>query len=228
MGALSDFVSDLEDMPVGGSIVYWLSRPKPGKHDEDDPWHEFELLNESWVKIQERREWYESPNVPGIYKEHKYIFNANMGMGTPYEREFEQNIDDNSFATEFYVSEDLPSGIGSGTLRITSEISTQYPPSDDNGFCLVEYLVSTEIKYSIAKGITWLPRILARPLNRLFRFVFYLAIVSDMVERDGEYARERTAEYFQYLRQYHGEEPTQEKTRRADFNPLPEEGVFFR
>jgi hypothetical protein len=49
-----------------------------------------------------------------------------------------------------------------------------------------------------------------------------------MVERDGEYARERTAEYFQYLRQYHGEEPTQEKTRRADFNPLPEEGVFFR
>ncbi|MFB6208863.1 MAG: hypothetical protein ABEJ56_01850 [Candidatus Nanohaloarchaea archaeon] len=218
-------------------IVPWFHTPGTSKSyytddmDErfgklDDPWSKFELFHGDWVEIQNRVEWYESPHIPEIYEDQVHIFKKKMKMGRPDERYYEQDIDSNEFASILHRSEGLPSG--RGEMRIISEIATKNPPSGENNFGFVEYLVKTELKYDIPSGVERLPRLIANPLNLLFKWAFYLYVAEEMVEYDGEYARERTTEYLQYLRKYHGEEPVQTKTREAAFKPVPEEGVFFQ
>jgi hypothetical protein len=208
-------------------IFYWFETPNPDKDHRDNIWEKFHLFNNEWIEIQSRLEWYESPNVPAIYQDHKYIFNQNLGFSArPEEVYYEQNVDTKQFESHMDVDENLPSG--NGKLRLTTKINTKSPPSGENDFAMVQYLVTTDIKYKIDKGITFLPRIIARPLNRFFKWAFLRYIGEEMVERDGEYAIERTREYFQYIRKYHGEEPIQTKTRQAHFKPVPEEGIFFQ
>lgn len=209
------------------SILYWFfEMPTPGDDEDDNIWHDFHLFDGHWLEIQNRMDWYESPNVPTIYTEHKYIFKQNMDMGRPEETYYYENVDSGEFKSTMECDESLPSGLGD--LKIITDIKTKSPPSGENDFCMAEYHVTTEIKYDIPNGITFLPRIIARPLNRFFRWAFMKHIGHETVERDGEYAIERTTEYFQYIRKYHGEEPIQTKTRQADFQPMPEEGVFFQ
>lgn len=192
----------------------------------DDIWSEFHLFQNEWVEIENRVDWYQSPNVPSIYENHKYIFKQNMGVGRPDERYYEENVDSNEFKSRMHAVEELPSG--RGKLRIVPTINTKSPPSGENNFCYVEYFVRTQLKYDMPSGITFLPRVLAYPMNRFMKWVFFLYMAEHMVDYDGEYARERAAEYFQYIRKYHGEEPTQTKTRQAEFKPVPEEGIFFQ
>lgn len=209
------------------SILYWFfEAPTPDEDHDDNIWHDFHLFDGHWLEIQNRMDWYESPNVPKIYEEHKYIFKQNMDMGRPEETYYYQNVDSGEFSSTMECEESLPSGLGD--IKIITDIKTKSPPSGENDFCMVEYHVTTEIRYDIPKGITFLPRIIARPLNRFFKWAFMKHIGHETVERDGEYAIERTTEYFQYIRKYHGEEPIQTKTRQADFQPMPEEGVFFQ
>ncbi len=216
-------LSNLKD-----SILYWFfERPNPDEDEDDNIWHDFHLFDGEWIEIQNRMDWYESPKVPRIYRDHKYIFKQNMDMGRPDETFYSQNVDSNEFHSVMEADEDLPSG-GWGRLKIITDIQTKSPPSGENDFCMVEYHVTTQIKYEMPKGITFLPRFIARPLNRFFRWAFMKHIGHDTVDRDGEYAIERTTEYFQYVRKYHGEEPIQTKTRQAEFKPMPEEGVFFQ
>lgn len=219
------FESVIDGIP--DSITYWFALPGPG--GEDNIWHHFHLFDGHWVDVQNRMEWYESPNVPTIYTDHKYIFKQNMGMGRPEETYYEENADSGDFKSEMEVTEDLPSGIGDGEMKIEVEINTLSPPSGENDFCLVSYTVDTQVKYGgVPQGVKFLPRFLANPLNRFFKWAFMQFIAEEMVDRDGEYAIERTREYFQYLRKYHGEEPTQTKSRQAEFTPLPEDGIFFQ
>lgn len=204
----------------------WFGFPD-GSEKEDDIWHDFHIFDGHWIQIQNRREWYESPNVPSIYGDHKNIMKSNMGMSRPEENFFKQNIDDGGFASEMHAIEGLPSG-SEGQLKIETNIGTKNPPSGDNDFCMVEYKVNTYIKYNVPGGIKFLPRILAIPINRFFKWAYLNQIAEEMVEYDGEYARERTAEYMQYIRKYHGEEPTQTRTRQAVYKPSFEDGVFFQ
>lgn len=192
----------------------------------DEIWHHFDLFDGGWHEIQNRVDWYESPKVPRIYKDHVYIFKQNMDMGRPDEIYYEENVDSRSFKSTIHKEGDLPSG--RGKLRIESTISTKTPPSGENDFAFVEYFVATKLKYDMPKGVQKLPRILAHPMNRFFKWAFMMYMGHHMVDYDGEYAREKTTEYFQYLRKYHGEEPTQTKTRQAEFKPVPEEGIFFQ
>ncbi|MFB6245248.1 MAG: hypothetical protein ABEJ03_02775 [Candidatus Nanohaloarchaea archaeon] len=219
-----------DDDDHAGPFKYWLlETPDPHEHHEDNPWADFHLFNDEWIQVQNRLEWYESPNVPDIYKNHKYLFKQNMEMsgGRPEEVYYEENASSGEFASTMYITDDLPSGFN-GEMRIKTEIGTKSPPSGENDFALVEYNVDTEMKYSgVPKGITFLPRILARPMNRMMKWLFFLFIGEEIVDRDGEYAIERTNEYFQYLRKYHGEEPSQAKSRQAEFTPLPDDGIFF-
>lgn len=219
--ALKDAIEALQDSAVG----YWLATPSPGSDPSDDIWHDFELFSGDWFKIQNRKEWYESPNVPSIYKDHIYIFDKNMDMNRPEETYYKQNVDSNEFRSKLDCTEELPSG--NGDMRISVRLMTKNPPSGENDFAMVEYMVDTELKYDMPQGITFLPRIIAKPLNETFRVFFYQFIGENMVEYDGEYALERTREYFQYLRKYHGEEPTQTKTRRSEYTPTVQEGKFF-
>lgn len=218
-------------------ILPWFHTPNTYKdyytHDmehrfehADDIWHHFELFDGKWHEIQNRVDWYESPKIPRIYKDHVYIFKQNMDMGRPDEIYYEENVDSRSFKSTIQKTEDLPSG--RGKLRIESNIDTKSPPSGENDFAFVEYFVRTELQYDMPEGIEKLPRIIAYPLNRFFKWAFMMYMGHHMVDYDGEYARERTTEYFQYLRKYHGEEPTQTKTRQAEFKPVPEEGIFFQ
>ena len=219
---------------LGKHILPWFHTPNTYKNDyeerkfehRDDTWHHFELFNGKWHEIQNRVEWYESPKIPRIYKDHVYIFKQNMDMGRPDETYYEENVDSRSFKSTIEKEGDLPSD--RGKLRIKSTLNTKTPPSGENDFAMVEYFVSTELKYDIPSGIENLPRFIAYPLNRFFRWAFTAFIVHEMVDYDGEYAREKTTEYFQYLRKYHGEEPTQTKTRQSEFEPIPEEGIFFQ
>jgi len=151
---------------------------------------------------------------------------ANMGMGRPEENEFSQNVDNGEFSSEMHVIEGLPSG--RGDVKIETNIGTKSPPSGENDFCLVEYVVDTHIRYNMPGGVNFLPRIIAIPINRFFKWAFLNYIGEEIVEYDGEYARERTTEYFQYIRKYHGEEPTQTRTRQAVYKPSFEDGVFFQ
>lgn len=222
-GFFESYMNKLPD-----SIQYWMGLPDPKENHDDNIWHHFHVFDDEWVDVQNRMEWYDSPNVPSIYTDHKYIFKQNMGMGKPEETYYEQNIDSGDFKTSMEVTESLPSGIGGGEMKIEVEINTLNPPSGENNFCLVAYTVDTKVKYDVTQGVRFLPRFLANPLNRFFKWAFMQYIAEDMVDRDGEYAIERTTEYFQYLRKYHGEEPTQTKSRQTEFTPLPEDGVFFQ
>lgn len=209
------------------SLEYWFSAPDPDGHEPDNIWSDFHIFDGHWIEIQNRMDRYESPNVPQIYKDHKYIMKQNMGMSRPEEVYYEQNVDDGDFASTMEATDSLPSG-DEGEYKITTEIGTGYPPSGENDFALVDYVVTTEIKYDMPNGITFLPRIIARPLNQFFKWAFLRYIGEETVDRDGEYAIEKTTEYFQYLRKYHGEEPIQTKTRKAEYTPMPEEGIFFQ
>lgn len=225
MGFLSDnSVIDFES--VKEDLMYWLKPPQPHKDPGDNIWHDFHIFDGEWIDIMNRTDWYESPNVPSIYEDHKYIFKQNMGMNRPEETFYSQNVDTNEFHSVIECEEDLPSG--HGKMMIETDIETGYAPSGENNFAKGEYLVTTKIKYEMPKGIDFLPRLIARPLNSFFRWAFLNYIGEEMIERDGEYARERTFEYFNYVRKYHGEEPIQTKTRQAEFKPSPEEGIFFQ
>ena len=207
-------------------LNYWFGFPEPDEHEPDNIWSRFHIFDNQWIKIYNRKDWYESPNVPAIYEDHKYIFNQNMSMGKPEETYYKQNVDNGAFESIMEVSEELPSG--KGEVKIETHITTKNAPSGENDFCMVEYLVDTYIKYDMPNGITFLPRIIARPLNRFFKWAFLNFIGEEIVEYDGEYARERTTEYMQYVRKYHGEEPTQTKTRQAAYKPSFEDGIFFQ
>lgn len=211
--------------PIGESIGYWLDSPDPEHDHDDNVWEDFHVFEGDWIQIQNRMEWYESPNVPSIYEDHKYIFKQNMGFGRPEETFYKQNVDSNDFRSDMDVVTDLPSE--RGQMRIKVRISTGYPPSGENDFAMAEYVVDTEIRYDIPNGATFLPRFIARPLNEIYARIFFRYIGEEMVERDGEYAIEKTREYFQYIRKYHGEEPIQTKSRQAEFTPMPKEGKFF-
>lgn len=205
---------------------YWFGFPDPDNRDEDNIWEDFHLFDGHWIELQNRRDWYQSPNVPSIYEDHKYIFNQNMSMAKPEERYFKQNVDNGKFRSHMVVGEELPSG--KGELRIKTKIRTKSAPSGENNFCMVQYRVFTEIKYDMPQGVVFLPRIISRPLNQFFKSAFLRYIGEEIIEYDSEYARERSTEYFQYLRKYHGEEPIQSKSRQAEFKPMPEDGVFFQ
>lgn len=205
--------------------TYWIDSPNPEKNPEDDIWNDMHIFQGDWIKIQNRLEWFESPNVPSIYEDHKYIFKQNMEMSRPEETYYKQNVDSNDFESDIDARHELPSG--KGEMRIKTNIKTGYPPSGENDFAMVEYLVDTEIKYGMPQGVTFLPRFLSRPLNQMFRYFFLLYIGEEILMRDGEFAIEKTREYFQYIRKYHGEEPIQTKSRQATFRPVPEGGIFF-
>lgn len=221
---MSDDEGFLDNIKKG--FVYWFSTPDPDEDEDDNIWHDFHIFDGEWIEIQNRVDWYESPNVPTIYEDHKYIMKQNMGMSRPEETFYQQNMDSNEFKSDMYADMSLPSG--KGDLRIETNIWTKSAPSGENNFCMVEYLVKTKIRYDMAGGITFLPRIFARPLNRLFKKFFIDYIGEEIVDRDGEFALEKTKEYYNYVRRYHGEEPMQTKTRQAEFNPSPEDGVFFQ
>jgi hypothetical protein len=218
-------MSDDEERGLLGKILYWFETPDPSSDHDDDIWHHDHLVNSGWVLLQNKVEWYESPQVITIYTEHKYIFNQNMDMDKPHEKFYYQNVDSDEFESIMLAEEELPSGWGD--VRIRTDIETVSPPSGDNEFATVEYFVSVEVNYSLPNGITFLPRILARPLNRFFKRVFVSHVMEEAVEYDTEYARERMAEYFDYIRKYHGEEPVQTKTQREAYKP-GNEGTFFQ
>lgn len=203
-------------------LKFWISKPD-GSHEEDNIWSDFHVFDGHWVEVMNREEWYESPNVPTIYKEHKFVF-KNIDMGRPFEEEFMQKMHTGEFEVKMWNDQTLPSG--KGKLKLTSEISTKSPP-DENGFCLVEYFVKLEIKYDMPQGITNLPRILAYPLNKFFKWGFFKFIGEEIVVRDSEYAQQKLLQYMQYIRKYHGEEPLQSKTRESEYKPALEEGRFF-
>lgn len=215
-----------EEKSLGDRILYWFDFPDPDKHDEDNVWHDFHVFDDEWVEVQSRLEWYESPHVYQIYKDHKYIIYQNMGMMRPEETYYKENVDSGEFRSHMDATEELPSGMGQMRLRV--RLRSKSDPSGENDFAMMQYLVDTEVKYDIRNGITFLPRIFARPLNRIFKWAFAEFVGEEMMERDGEYAIERTRDYFQYLRKYHGEEPVQTKSRQAEFTPIPEEGIFFQ
>lgn len=220
-------MSDDEDTGFLDRLKYWIvETPDPGGNPEDNIWSDLHLFDGEWVKIQNRVDWYESPNLPSIYQDHKYILKQNMGMTRPEETYYEQNVDSNAFKSDMYSETSLPSG--KGDVRILTQIWTKTAPSGDNDFGMVEYLVTTKIKYDMPNGVTFLPRIVARPLNRFFKWAFINYIGEEMIEQDGEFAIEKAREYYQYVRKYHGEEPIQTKSRQAEFRPAPEEGIFFQ
>ena len=194
--------------------------------ERDDIWAEEHLLDSGWQEIQNKVEWYESPQVITIYEEHKYIFNTNMEIEKPHEKFYYQNVGSDDFESIMIVTEDLPSGLGE--LKLKTDISTQTPPSGDNEFANVEYFVTLEVRYNrLPSGITFLPRILAHPLNGFFKRLYENNILEEEVEYDLEYARERMMEYYDYIRKYHGEEPVQTKTTREEYEP-GNEGPFFQ
>jgi hypothetical protein len=220
-------------------ILPWLHTPgtykvgEDGHYEEenfkeaDDVWSDFHLFHDEWIEVMNKKEWYDSPNVPQIYTDHKKIVKQNMGLSRPFETFYYENADNGDFTSEMYVpGGDLPSG--NGELRIEIDIDTQNPPSGENDACLVEYFVSGKIKYDVPGGIDFLPRFIAYPLNRFFKWAYLENMAEEQIEYDGEYARERINEYFQYIRKYHGEEPLQSKSRQAVFKPSVEDGVFFQ
>lgn len=229
---LKDF-SMLEDMDFLNKLACWFHSPGTYKSDweeerfehGDDIWHHHEVFSGDKILIETSTEWYESPRVPNIYKNHKYLFNQNMNLGKPFEYYYEQNADTGEFRSQMEVDEDLPSD--NGSLWIEPDIKTKSAPSGENNFAMVDYTVSLYIEYGeIPGGIKWLPRVLAYPLNSLFRYYFIRYVGEEMLEYDIEYARERVREYWDYVRKYHGEEPIQTKSRQAHFES-PYEGTFF-
>ncbi len=230
LSSFNPFSGDLtgEDSLLGEaaeSVLYWFR--SPGSGDEHyDIWEDFPAFNEGWVKIQNRLDRYESPKVPTIYEDHKYIMKQNMDMSRPEEYFYAENLDDGGFESKMFAEDGLPSG--RGNYRIYTHFKTKYPPSGENNFCGVDVFTETKIKYSVPGGVTSIPRFIAYPLNRMFKFFFVRYMAEEIVEKDGEYALERTREYNNYIRKYMGEEPLQSKTRRAEYSPMPDQGVFFQ
>ena len=224
---MSDDSSWLKD-----KILPWFHRPGTYKtegeekfKEGDDIWSNFHLFQGHPVTIQNKVEWYQSPNVPTIYKEHKYVF-RNIDMGRPYEKFYFQHQESGGFESTMRNDLDLPSG--RGRLWLEPTIGTKAPPSGENDFAFVEYNVELELEYDMPGGITFLPRIMAYPMNKFFKWAFLKFMAEEMIEYDGEFAREKMYEYFQYIRKYHGEEPLQSKTRESNFKPAVDEGVFFQ
>lgn len=215
-----------------GKIACWFHLPDTYDsdyeehrfHEADDIWHHEEVFSGEKFLVENTTEWYESPNVPTIYADHKYIFNQNMDLGKPFEKYYEQNADDGNFKSVMLADEDLPSD--NGKVYIKTTISTKSAPSGENNFAMVDYSAELRIEYDLPSGIRWLPRIIANPLNNLFRYYFIRYIGEEMLEYDIEYSRERFREYFDYIRKYHGEEPVQTKSRQAHFS-TPYDGLFF-
>lgn len=225
---MADPKSVLEDIVEGLGklgIWDWLKTTDPDSNDLDNVWSDMHVFNNEWTLIQNRMEWYESPNVPQIYQDHKYIFDKNMELEKPDETYYYQNVDSDEFESDMIMESGLPSG--RGDMRFDIKVRTKYAPSGENNFAMVSYIVDTELKYDMPKTVKHLPRVLAVPLAYTYRWIFMLFIAEEMLERDGEYAIEKTREYYQYLRKYHGEEPTQSKSRQAEFTPIPEDGIFF-
>lgn len=216
-----------------GKLACWFHFPGTEKsdweeehfHEIDDIWHHEEIFSGDKFLIENATEWYESPNVPTIYSEHKYIFNNNMGISKPFEKYYEQNVDSGEFRSTMEATDGLPSGRGELTLE--TNIWTKSPPSGDNEFAMVDYSVQLFVEYDIPDGIEFLPRFLAHPLNKLFQRYFINYIGEEMLEYDIEYARERMIEYYEYIRKYHGEEPVQTRSRRSSYDPGDEGGTFF-
>jgi len=224
---MSDHDNDEESKSaLRRGLEYWFGFPKPDEDPNDNIWSDFHIFDGHWIDIENRKEWYESPNVPSIYADHKNIMKQNMSMDRPEETYYKENVDDGGFESIMIAMEDLPSS--RGEVKIKTHITTKNAPSGENDFCMVEYLVTTSIKYEMPNAVTFLPRIIARPLNRFFKWAFLSHIGEEIVEYDGEYARERSTEYLQYIRKYHGEEPTQTKTRQAVYKPSFEDGIFFQ
>lgn len=205
------------------NFLGWFKRPDGDWH-EDDIWHEFPIFSGDEIEIHNKVEWYESPHVVNIYKDHKYIF-KNIDMSRPWETYYEEDPDDGDFRSQMYSTMELPSGLGE--LKIHTRIRTKSPPSGENDFALMEYFVRTYVEYHIPDGIESLPRFLAYPLNKFFRWAYMTYIAEELVEHDGEFAREKMYSYFDYLRQYHGEEPVQAKSRRTVYEPTEAERRFF-
>ncbi|QGA79916.1 hypothetical protein [Candidatus Nanohalobium constans] len=222
------------------NILPWLHTPDTykveGKNfDEeeafekgDNVWHDFHLFHGDWVEVVNKKEWYDSPHVPQIYANHKKILKQNMQLNRPFEEWYAEKIDNGDFESHMYVNGDgLPSG--NGDYRIYIEIDSVGAPSGENDACTVEYFVKGKLKYDkIPGGIDFLPRFIAYPLNRFFKWAYLEMLAEEQIEYDGEYVREKVNEYFQYLRKYHGEEPLQTKSRQAVFKPAVEDGVFFQ
>jgi len=220
-------------------ILPWIHRPgiytvedaegnnieKEEFGERDNIWSDFPIFNDEWIEIMSKKEWYKSPNVPAIYGEQGNIF-GNVGLGSPYEESYSEDQDSGSFSSTISATGDLPSGKGSFKFKV--DISTKSPPEGENDFALVEYEADAEISYDMPGGGTFMPRFLAYPLNRFYKWAFLKYIGEDMIEYDGEFARQKMYDYFQQLRSYHGEEPAQTKTREARFKPAIEEGEFFQ
>ncbi len=201
----------------------WFKRPD-GSWEKDDVWHEFPLFHGDWEEIHNKVEWYESPHIVDIYKDHKYIF-KNIDMDRPVERYYEQSIGDGGFRSQMESETELPSGLGE--MRIRTRLRTKTPPSGENDFGLIEYFVRTDIQYDIPDGIDNLPRFLAYPLNKFFKWAYMTFIAEELIEHDGEFAREKMYSYLDYLREYHGEEPVQAKSRQTVYEPTDAERRFF-
>lgn len=222
-----------EEPSFFGKLKTWFHFPGTARsdweehhfHEIDDIWHHEEIFSGEKFLIENATEWYESPNVPTIYADHKYIFNNNMSMGKPFEVYYEQNVDSGEFKSVMEASEELPSS--RGELLLETNIKTKSPPSGDNNFAMVDYSVQLFVKYDLPGGVKFLPRFLAHPMNKMFRYYFLKHIGEEMLEYDIEYARERMIEYYDYIRQYHGEEPVQTRSRREHYDPGDEEGTFF-
>jgi hypothetical protein len=221
------------------TLMAWMRTPDPDEKkgrehweyekfgESDEVWSDFHLFHDDWVEIANKKEWYDSPHVPQIYTDHKKIVKQNMGMNRPFEEFYYENADNGDFTSEMYVEDNgLPSG--NGNLRLYIDIDTQNPPSGENDACLVEYFVKGKINYKVPDGVDFLPRFIAYPINRFFKWAYLEFLAEEQIEYDGEYAQERINEYFQYIRKYHGEEPTQSKSRQAVFKPSVEDGVFFQ
>jgi hypothetical protein len=226
-------MSDDDDEPgFFGKMMCWFHTPGTEKsdwesekfHEKDDIWHHEHIFEGEWVEIQNKAEWYESPNIVSIYKDHKYIFNQNMNLDKPAETFYYENVDSGEFESIMEVSEGLPSK--HGKLKLTTNPATQSPPSGDNDFGLIEYWVTLEVKYDFPDGINWLPRIFAYPLNKFFKKWFTNQLGGRMVGYDMEFAREKMMDYFNSLRKYHGEEPVQTKTQQGQYTPDTDEQFF--
>ena len=215
-----------------GRGLYWFRTPKPHENEKDDIWSDHPVFNSGDIEVTNRVEWYESPNIPSIYGDHKHIFTKNMDLKRPEETFYYQNVDSNEFRSEMKVGDghfgtpELPSETGHFYIKI--RIRTKTPPSGENEAALVEYFARVFVEHHAPQGITMLPRIIARPINRFFTWAFNRYIGGEAIEEDGEYARQKLTEYFQYLRKYHGEEPVQTKTRLEEPPEVPEEGKFLR
>lgn len=220
-------------------LMAWMRTPDPTGYrrddwenekflERDDVWSDFHLFHGDWIEIMNKKEWYDSPNVPQIYTDHKKIIKQNMQLKRPFEHWYQQKVDTGDFGSKMRVG-GIPLPSGNGEYKIEIEISLPGgPPSGENDAALVEYFVKGEIKYDVPNGVTSLPRFLAYPLNRFFKWAFIEFIAEEQIEYDGEFVREKINEYFQYLRKYHGEEPLQAKSRQAVFKPAVEDGVFFQ